>query len=287
MGSLCSAAALVHSASVRTLHLLFAWLTVSSVLALPAVCQDVDEPVIEYLSGLVGSEPVIKSSAHLQHVLAELLVSYDVCDDETAAARLCDELFDKLVKAGVCKAPASAAPPAASAAAAAAAKAGAKPAAAGAAAASASSAAAAASSTSALPASAPGASQPASLIAPQGYRWIVATEKLRARIQAGESVLGRSTKDRRWHPARVESAHADGSFTLMFPGLDHSKSTVELGGVKLLEKLPYLDAEVEKEVRSGGWNASMSNEQDNLDQWGDVAAEGSSASIPSVPQAAS
>jgi len=225
----------------------------------------VDEPVLEYLSGLVGSEGTVKNSAHLQHVLAELLVSYDVCDTEAAAGKICDELFAKLVDAGVCKAPAA---PAAKPAAADGKKAGAV----GAAAAAASSAAAAASSTSALPASASQTS--ASLIAPQGYRWIVATEKLRARLQTGVEILGRSSKDRRWHPARVEGVHADGSFTLLFPDLDHSKSTVELGSIKVLEKIPYLDAEVEKEVRSGGWNESMQGEKDNLDQWGDVAAAG-------------
>lgn len=223
-----------------------------------------DEPVLEYLSGLVGSEGSIKNSAHLVHVLAELLVSYDVCADEGAAAKICDELFDKLVKAGVCKAPvAKAAAPAAGAAAAAAAT----------------TASAAASSTSALPAM----PQSKGVIAPPGYRWIVATEKLRARIQPGVEILGRYAKDQKWYPARVESVNsAEGNFSISFPQYNFSRGLVDLSGVKMLEKIPYLDAEVEKEVREGGWNSSMSTEADHLSEWdaGSGGANGGSAANP-------
>jgi len=144
----------------------------------------------------------------------------------------------------------------------------------GAAAAAASSAAAAASSTSALPASASQTS--ASLIAPQGYRWMLKPLQRispRTELKSSVKIMGRSSKDRRWHPARVKGVHADNSFTLHFPDLDHSKSTVELGSIKVLLTFNKKPFEV-KEVRSGGWNESMQGEKDNLDQWGDVAAAG-------------
>ena len=230
--------------------------------------------MIEYLSGLVGSESVIKNSAHLSHVLAELLVSYDVCDTEAAAGKICDELFDKLVKAGVCKAAVAkpaAAPPAAAAAAAAATPAVAV-------------AAAAASSSSSSSSSASSAPVSKGVIAPAGYRWIVATEKLRARITPGVEILGRYPKDSRWYPARIEVAHSlggagEGAFVISFPDFDRAKATVTLAGVKMLEKIPYLDAEIEKEVREGGWNTSMTNEADRLNEWGASSeAESSSSS---------
>lgn len=231
---------------------------------IPALAE-LDEPVIEYLSGLVGAEGVIKSSAHLVHVLAELLVSYDVCENEAAAATICEALFDKLVKAGACKAPAAAKPAAAAAA----------PAAKGTAAAtSAASAASSSSSAVASSASVSSSSTPApaakGVIAPPGYRWIVATEKLRARIQTGVEVLGRNPKDSRWYAARIEGVApaSEGTFTVCFPEMDRATAKVDLSGVKVLEKIPYLDAEVEREVREGGWNTSMASEADRLNEWG-------------------
>ena len=229
---------------------------------IPAL-KDLDEPVIEYLSGLVGAEGVIKSAPHLVHVLAELLVSYDVCANEAEAGKICEALFDKLVKAGACKAPAAAKPAGAPAAN------GAKGTAAATSAASAaasSSAVAPAASASSSALSAPAAK---GVIAPPGYRWIVATEKLRARIQPGVEVLGRNPKDNRWYPARIEGVStAEGTFAICFPDLDRSTAKVDLRGLKVLEKIPYLDAEVEREVREGGWNTSMSSEADRLNEWG-------------------
>jgi len=222
--------------------------------SLPAL-KDVDEPVLDYLSGLVGSENTIKNPAHLSHVLAELLVSYDVCTDEKAAATICQQLFDKLVQAGVCKTPVAKKTTAA--------------AAGGPGKAAASASAIAATSAVATPASS-NAPSARGVIAPQGYRWIVATEKLRARIQVGVEVLGRSPRDGKWHPARVDgTSAADGGFVLLFPDCDRATHSVDLRSIKVLEKIPYLDAEVERELREGGWKAG---EADRLSEWDGAAA---------------
>lgn len=57
------------------------------------LCQELDEPVIEYLAGVIADEP-LKSSQHLLHNLGELLLSYDVATDEAHAAKLCDQIYE-------------------------------------------------------------------------------------------------------------------------------------------------------------------------------------------------
>lgn len=222
--------------------------------ALPTLksMKDVDDPVIDYLASLIAEEKVIKSVGHLEHLLNEMLVSYDVISEESEGSKICAELFEKLVIAGAVKPPAAPKTTATTTAATAATP-------------------AAATATTAS-ASAP-APQFKGMIAPQGYRWILATEKLRARLQVGVDILGRYKKDSRWYPAKIEAAASstDGLFTVKFPDFHNERQTVDLAQMKVIEKIPFLDAELEKEKTEGGWHEGQGG-ADRLSEWDGATA---------------
>lgn len=211
--------------------------------------KDVDEPVIDYLTSMIAEEKQIKSAAHLEHLLNELLVSYDVISEESEGSKICEELFQKLVVAGVCKA----------------------------AVAKAAAGAAATTSAPAAPVALSATPQFKGMIAPAGYRWIVATEKLRARLQVGVDILARWKKDNRWYPAKIEATSADGLFTVKFPDHHNEREVVDLSKMKAMEKMAYLDPEVQKELAEGGYKEGMGG-KDRLSEW-DGASEATSNSF--------
>jgi len=228
--------------------------------ALPAL-KDVDGPVLSYMASMLANDGPITSESHLCEMLEDLIISYDITEEEQEAKQICKQLYDKFVSVGICKAPVKAA------------SAKAAPSS------SSSSSVASTSSTIISP-----ITSSTSLQAPQGYRWIVCTERLRARVQKGSrDILAREPSGkRRWHPASVLSLNPDGSFLVKTNGDDleaPKEMKVELASIKVLDRIPF-DAEYERERREGGWQSSMAGEVDRLNEWG-AQAEAKAAAAES------
>ena len=211
--------------------------TLSSVLPTLRGMSEVDEPVLEYLCSMLVEEGTLKSEAHIHHVLADMLISYDIAHDEKQAKNICQELYQALVKKGVIVEKKAALP--------------------GVAATTNTNTTSTSSnttntnsnnnnnkSTSTTSSSTSTYSSP-----PAGFMWKVCTEKLRGRLQAGCECIAKSKRDGKFRDCKVESVNeSNGTYVVLFAGNDRERQTVDLRDIKVLEKSPWRDEELIKEM---------------------------------------
>lgn len=186
---------------------------------------EVDEPVLEYLCSMLVEEGTLKSEAHIHHVLSDMLISYDIAHDETQAKNICHELYQALVTKGLIVE--KKATPAAN-----------------------NTATATTTTSSSSHSTQTNTSANSTYTSPPaGFMWKVCTEKLRGRLQAGCDCIAKSKRDGKFYDCKIESVNeSNGTYVVLFAGKDRERQTVDLRDIKVLEKAPWRDEELIKEM---------------------------------------